>query len=90
MPRARGGGKALFTMNRHYAFCIAIDAGNRSMRKGWPRTAWNDEDHRAALRAQDRCRALHHAYPWATPEQVEQMRRELGWDTLAESEGAHG
>jgi hypothetical protein len=71
--------KALFTMAREYAHSISIDTGNRSMRKAG-RKAWNEDDSNAATEAFNRCWPLEAEYPWATPEQIAQMKRELGYD----------
>lgn len=43
------------------AYAAGRDAGNRSMRKKWPATAWDDEDH--AIACETTNRLLGYLYP---------------------------
>jgi hypothetical protein len=67
------------TWSRDLAWAAAWDAGNRSMAKGG-RKSWNGEDsniHRAEF---NRLYPLEAEYPWATPEEINRMKIQLGCD----------
>lgn len=63
---------------RELAHAAAWDEGNCSMRKSG-RLQWNYEDSNVCAKAFLRFWSLENDYPWATAEQIVQMRRELGF-----------
>lgn len=64
---------------RDLAYAAATDAANRQMQKAG-RTAWSREDADLATDEFRRLYPLEAEYPWATPEQIAQMKRQLGYD----------
>lgn len=61
------------TLTRELAHASAWDAGNRSMRAAG-RTVWTSADYNACVAEFHRLWPLEREYPWATPEQLAQMR----------------
>jgi hypothetical protein len=73
--------------SRALAHAIATDAANRVMRKAWPkREAWGDEESAVYIETFNRVWPLEAEYPWASPDQIAQMRRQLGYPEPAETD----
>lgn len=63
---------------REIANAAAVDEANRSMRKAG-RKAWNRTDYNTAVREFNRLWMLEDEYPWASAEQIAEMKRQLGY-----------
>jgi hypothetical protein len=70
------------TLTRELAHAAGRDAANRHMRAAG-RKVWNEEDFNVAIREFTRLWPLEQQYPWATPGQIADMRRQLGYDDAA-------
>lgn len=66
-------------MTRDLAYCLGFDYANRQMRKAGRKT-WNEDDYNLAVRTQVKAYPLEAEYPWASPEQIAEMKRQLGYD----------
>lgn len=80
MIRVRKNGRMEIVQSHALAHACATDAANRVMRKAWPRKKWGDEETAEYIKVFNRIWPLEEEYPWASPEQIAQMKRELGYD----------
>lgn len=63
---------------RDLAWAAAFDAANRHMRANG-RKVWNEDDANVHTAEFNRLYPLEAEYPWATPEQIAEMKRQIGY-----------